>query len=343
MVPSRRRGFTLIELLVVIAIIGILAAMLFPVFARARESARKIQCLANVKNIAIAFQMYLGDWDRLPPRESDPAALAYLGQAAGRCGCGDFQGDGCKYASYANPYLTFPVLLDEYTKNRDIWRCPSATVMSGAAFVISDPNWLRYMQQHEGEWGVVAGWMGPCSTSWPKGWGGAITDSCVQGKLADSTTEGAFVQGIGVCLNYGLSTAAVPDPSGWVVCADAGVLMELWSPVLTAFPEQCHLVCSDCSADWENCSWTRDCGAPLQGLTDPSFRKQWTRHLGGSNLGFMDGHAAWMAAERILDEAGTPLKPGKIVIQGWDSKGNGGVYPASDCIEASGRDVIGIR
>ncbi len=55
----RVKGFTLIELLVVIAIIGILAAMLFPVFARARESARKTQCLANIKNIAIALNMYL--------------------------------------------------------------------------------------------------------------------------------------------------------------------------------------------------------------------------------------------------------------------------------------------
>ena len=59
----RRKGFTLIELLVVIAIIAILAAMLFPVFARARESARKIQCLSNVKNIAMAFQIYLTDFD----------------------------------------------------------------------------------------------------------------------------------------------------------------------------------------------------------------------------------------------------------------------------------------
>ena len=57
----RRRGFTLIELLVVIAIIGILAAMVFPVFARARESARKAVCLSNVKNIALAMQMYLAD------------------------------------------------------------------------------------------------------------------------------------------------------------------------------------------------------------------------------------------------------------------------------------------
>jgi prepilin-type N-terminal cleavage/methylation domain-containing protein len=72
----RRRGFTLIELLVVIAIIGILAAMLFPVFARARESARKTQCLANVKNIAIALNMYLADWDKGFPRETNAGVQA---------------------------------------------------------------------------------------------------------------------------------------------------------------------------------------------------------------------------------------------------------------------------
>jgi len=69
MVTRRRSGFTLIELLVVIAIMAILAAMLFPVFARARESARKIQCLSNVRNIATAVQMYLSDYDRFPPTE----------------------------------------------------------------------------------------------------------------------------------------------------------------------------------------------------------------------------------------------------------------------------------
>ena len=65
---ERRKGFTLIELLVVIAIIGILAAMVFPVFARARESARKVVCLSNVKNLALAMQMYLNDNnDTFPP------------------------------------------------------------------------------------------------------------------------------------------------------------------------------------------------------------------------------------------------------------------------------------
>jgi prepilin-type N-terminal cleavage/methylation domain-containing protein/prepilin-type processing-associated H-X9-DG protein len=59
----RRRGFTLIELLVVIAIIAILAAILFPVFAQARESARKASCLSNTKQIGAAVTMYLQDYD----------------------------------------------------------------------------------------------------------------------------------------------------------------------------------------------------------------------------------------------------------------------------------------
>ncbi len=58
-------GFTLIELLVVIAIIAILAAILFPVFARAREKAQQTSCLSNVKQIAVAWQMYAQDWDEV--------------------------------------------------------------------------------------------------------------------------------------------------------------------------------------------------------------------------------------------------------------------------------------
>ena len=82
----RTRGFTLIELLVVIAIIAILAAMLFPVFARARESARKIQCLSNVKNVATAVQMYLTDYEMFPSCERNPEAKEYFSHNPGRGG-----------------------------------------------------------------------------------------------------------------------------------------------------------------------------------------------------------------------------------------------------------------
>ncbi len=62
-----RRGFTLIELLVVIAIIAILAAILFPVFARAREKARQTSCLSNIKQLDLGVQMYAQDYDEFLP------------------------------------------------------------------------------------------------------------------------------------------------------------------------------------------------------------------------------------------------------------------------------------
>ncbi|MFQ6133019.1 MAG: prepilin-type N-terminal cleavage/methylation domain-containing protein [Armatimonadota bacterium] len=67
-----RRGFTLIELLVVIAIIAILAAILFPVFAKAREKARAASCLSNMKQLALSWQMYTQDWDE----RASPCRLA---------------------------------------------------------------------------------------------------------------------------------------------------------------------------------------------------------------------------------------------------------------------------
>jgi prepilin-type N-terminal cleavage/methylation domain-containing protein len=159
-----RKGFTLIELLVVIAIIGILAAMVFPVFARARESARKAVCLSNVKNIALAFQMYLADNnDTLPPYEHNRAAAEYFsGVPGGGDMCAtwvstgaepDMVSAGTEIAYRANPYLRWAVILDEYIKNRDVWRCPSAKMQAGATFILPGQDWLRHMQATEGAWG----------------------------------------------------------------------------------------------------------------------------------------------------------------------------------------------
>ena len=66
------RGFTLVELLVVIAIVMLLAALMFPVLMRAREAARKTVCVSNLRQIGIAFAMYIDDWDGCFPNTGDP-------------------------------------------------------------------------------------------------------------------------------------------------------------------------------------------------------------------------------------------------------------------------------
>jgi prepilin-type N-terminal cleavage/methylation domain-containing protein/prepilin-type processing-associated H-X9-DG protein len=114
-----QRGFTLIELLVVIAIIAILAAILFPVFAQAREKARGASCISNLKQIALALKMYAQDYDEryfasgsLPP-EGDDA------WAAGRRPDGQnlvrLMGGGLNW--FTRPYV----------KNDQLFRCPSDT------------------------------------------------------------------------------------------------------------------------------------------------------------------------------------------------------------------------
>src|SRR5437867_3596943 len=76
-----RTAFTLIELLVVIAIIAILAAILFPVFAQAREKARQTSCLSNAKQLGLALQMYTQDYDEVVPTNGGITAAVPSGTA----------------------------------------------------------------------------------------------------------------------------------------------------------------------------------------------------------------------------------------------------------------------
>jgi prepilin-type N-terminal cleavage/methylation domain-containing protein/prepilin-type processing-associated H-X9-DG protein len=107
-----RRGFTLIELLVVIAIIAILAAILFPVFAQAREKARQTACLSNQKQIGTALALYVQDYD-----ETTPSANIYgrwWNPVSKRNGPDPFARDQ----------------LMPYVKNEAIWYCPSISIDS---------------------------------------------------------------------------------------------------------------------------------------------------------------------------------------------------------------------
>src|SRR5947207_7471315 len=99
-----RKGFTLIELLVVIAIIAILAAILFPVFAQAREQARKASCLSNCKQLGLATQMYAQDYDDNLPGWDNPG--------------------GTPLARDWDWAIVVP-LLNAYVKSDKVWSCPS--------------------------------------------------------------------------------------------------------------------------------------------------------------------------------------------------------------------------
>ena len=108
---NRRAGFTLIELLVVIAIIAILAAILFPVFAQAREKARGISCLSNEKQIGTSVKMYIQDYD-------EQNMYHWYGPIGG---------PGVSVAPYpGNTFQTWMEVVNPYIKNQQIWMCPSA-------------------------------------------------------------------------------------------------------------------------------------------------------------------------------------------------------------------------
>jgi len=113
----KRQGFSLIELLVVIAIIAILAGMIFPVFAAARGKARAAKCMANLRQIGMAIEMYASDWDEIYPFAKDVADHAV-----------PEQWDVFPYWQAWIPYMPFlQDSLDPYIRTRELWHCPSDT------------------------------------------------------------------------------------------------------------------------------------------------------------------------------------------------------------------------
>src|SRR5579862_862151 len=155
---NRKRAFTLIELLVVIAIIAILAAILFPVFAQAREKARQTSCLSNAKQMGLAILMYVQDYDETYPRA-----------------CPD---DWWQ--------LTWEFTTQPYIKNEQIFKCPSDSNQRQAVDQNGNPTDLSWAGPHisyaanglikwNGSANAMIGVIGmDQGYNWPGGW---IADS----------------------------------------------------------------------------------------------------------------------------------------------------------------------
>jgi prepilin-type N-terminal cleavage/methylation domain-containing protein/prepilin-type processing-associated H-X9-DG protein len=122
--PSKHKAFTLIELLVVIAIIALLAAILFPVFARARESARRTSCLSNLKQIGLGLMQYTQDYDERLPQAMYDTKETYSGTEI-KPARSFYTSTG---AFARDRYLTWMDFIYPYVKSTQIFVCPSASI-----------------------------------------------------------------------------------------------------------------------------------------------------------------------------------------------------------------------
>lgn len=142
-VTPMRRGFTLIELLVVIAIIAILAAILFPVFAKAREKARQTSCLSNVKQLGLAWMAYAQDYDERICATHMPPVSFY--NAPDRT-------DMWIWATSRNPGHIDSRLMP-YCKNEQIFKCPSnATALWGYGMNYYPSGYAQASSGSSGPW-----------------------------------------------------------------------------------------------------------------------------------------------------------------------------------------------
>jgi prepilin-type N-terminal cleavage/methylation domain-containing protein/prepilin-type processing-associated H-X9-DG protein len=193
--PRRSRsGFTLIELLVVIAIIAILAAILFPVFAQARDKARQTTCMSNMKQMALASRMYLSDYD-------DTVVSCYM---YSRHGGGGTLPTGAPYLEW------WPDLLAPYVKNAQLWHCPNWSALYDYG--------RNTFPEGEGPGKRKLRWSLGCNNwhYWP---GGEKQPAKLLGAMG--------VNRPGLAINS--SEAEIENPANLIMAMDA-ISPELWTP-----------------------------------------------------------------------------------------------------------------
>jgi len=288
---SRRKGFTLIELLVVIAIIAILAAILFPAFARAREKARQISCLSNLKQMSLALLMYANDYDDCAPGAANP------------------YGGAPTDWNQTTPYALWEVAIDPYVGARKMYACPS---WAGATSYYSTDN-SRWEIGGNGFWLPDATWEG---VEMGYGINVLLTMSARVPGDADYIANGDFGGAGGEWFNWANANVAggwggknlrkLKQAAGVILLADCGSVLEACGAKLNMTAE---------------CGWEID--PNCDSLPSEEILGKGTRHGAGNNWSFADGHAKWINGEAYFcvvdptplpDDQGFPLTDEEIPL-----------------------------
>jgi prepilin-type N-terminal cleavage/methylation domain-containing protein/prepilin-type processing-associated H-X9-DG protein len=270
---SKSRGFTLIELLVVIAIIAILAAILFPVFAQAREAARKTACLSNTNQIGLAIMQYVQDYDETYPMNSWEGE--YVNTTDNDTGSAQY-----------GTVMTWLWQIYPYVKNRQVFTCPS------------DPNPKSPFTGYD----VDPCNIGPQSLTGSAcdGWGIPIPISygindMIIGYGYEPGHNG-ILDSSGSPVGWGMDVktlASVPNPASTYIFGDSGI--EVLEPARVN--------------DVRAANYTRVYGhkTPIGGMHEDNTEPWHTqmqnsaiyRHTGGSNITYCDGHSKFRHSNQI--------------------------------------------
>jgi prepilin-type N-terminal cleavage/methylation domain-containing protein/prepilin-type processing-associated H-X9-DG protein len=258
----RNQGFTLIELLVVIAVIAILAALLFPVFAQAREKARQTTCLSNMKQINLGWQMYLQDYDDTWPFRPNGNAVGPGPLCVWRYICASPRPE-LPWWGGDRLLLNWWDVVQPYTRNHQILGCPSTPPESrgteyGWEAELAQAGWKATTNLGIGintypDWGLTKG------PALPSPWGGAIVP--------------------------GVTLAEVTKPAQTICIADAG---KLWYEPYWR--------------QWPRGGLYKHAGLSPWVAPRPEAESgyEWgpeDRHSALCNVGFLDGHVKAMRPE----------------------------------------------
>ena len=274
---ARRYGFTLIELLVVIAIIAILAAILFPVFAQAREKARQTSCLSNQRQLGVGARLYMEDFDGALYHHHEEYVLDDGTQVPSL----PSNPDGCRGGGHGNSNAEKPwaIFFQPYLKNRQLLFCPSDSTPHSRFLSTTIQDYNGGIEELGTE----------CSVN-PKG------EQCLAEKSSLSMwsylLNSIFTHKSCRYVTEGALPGFATDP----------VLGGLDNPNIIMFSERNSEALDDVSSDFfyvpqdDYDTWSGEAALVKWGSGGRANEGwiKYNRHNGGSNYVYYDGHVKWM-------------------------------------------------